>query len=76
MSRRQYAGENKRQKWEYQCALCGKWFSRKEIEVDHIEPCGSLKSLDDLPQFVGRLLCEVDKLRVTCAVCNQGRNHK
>lgn len=72
-SRRQYHGENKRQKWEYQCALCGNWFAAKAIEVDHVLPCGSLKSLDDLPQFVGRLFCETDNLRVTCVECNQAR---
>lgn len=72
-SRRPYNGANKRQKWEYECQLCRGWFSAKEIEVDHIEKCGSLKSLDDVRGFVERLFCETDKLRVTCKECNQSR---
>lgn len=65
-SRRKYKGDNKRQKWEYQCAHCKKWFMDKEIAVDHIEEVGSLKSSEDLKGFVERLFCEVDGLQVLC----------
>ena len=75
-SRRKYEGTRPLQKWEYHCAICGQWLIGKEVEVDHITPCGSLKSLDDLPGFVGRLFCEEDGLRVTCRACNQARNQK
>lgn len=80
--RRPYDGPNTQQKWEYQCALCGEWFpqavtrngKRKPmIEVDHIDPCGTLKSFADLAVFAERLFCEIDKLRVTCVACNQSR---
>jgi len=60
----------KNQKWEYQCATCGGWFADKQVEVDHIEPCGRLSSYDDLPEFTRRLLCECDKLRVLCHDCH------
>jgi hypothetical protein len=63
--------KGKRHRFEYQCAECTKWFKQKEVEVDHIEPCGSLKSFDDLPQFVERLFCEKDKLRVVCKPCHK-----
>lgn len=39
--RRDYKGENKRQRFEYQCNMCKQWFKQSEIQVDHIEPCGS-----------------------------------
>lgn len=71
--RRDYHGPNKRQKFEHQCELCGGWFAAKEIEIDHIEPCGTLKTFADLPQFVERLFCEADKMRKTCRDCNQTR---
>ena len=74
--RRPYVGPNKRQKWEHQCALCGGWFAAKQIEIDHIEPCGELRSLDDLPRFVAVLLSEPDNFRVTCTTCNQSRSRK
>jgi len=38
----------------------------KEIQVDHVEPCGSLKTFEDLPGFVRRLFCEADGLQVLC----------
>jgi hypothetical protein len=69
-ARRKYDGENKRQKWEYQCSTCKCWRNRKQVEVDHIVPCGSLKSLDDLPGFVERLFCEPEGLRVLCDACH------
>lgn len=69
-ARRDYKGVNKRQKYEYQCAICEGWFPDKEIEVDHIVPAGSLRSSDDLKGFVERLFVEVDGLRVLCKQCH------
>lgn len=69
-SRRDYKGENKRQKYEYQCSECNNWFPDKHIEVDHIVPAGSLKSSDDLKGFVERLFCEAEGLRVLCKDCH------
>ena len=69
-ARRPYTGENKRQKYEYQCAECQHWFPDKNVEVDHITPAGSLKSSDDLKAFVERLFCEADGLRVLCKDCH------
>ena len=68
---RPYRGPNKRQKWEYQCANCKKWWSGKEVEVDHIVPAGTLRKYEDLPEFARRLLCEVEELRVLCKQCHQ-----
>lgn len=65
-ARRPYVGPNTRQKWEFRCAVCGGWFAGKDVEVDHVEACGQLRSFDDLPVFCRRLFCEVDGLRVLC----------
>jgi len=70
-ARRDYKGENKRQKYEYQCTSCQNWFPDKEVEVDHKIPAGSLRSSDDLKGFVERLFCEKDGLRVLCKNCHQ-----
>lgn len=75
-SRRDYRGDNKRQKHEYQCSACGDWFMRKNIQADHIAECGSLKSFADLPGFVERLLCEVEGLRLLCETCHQERTNE
>jgi 5-methylcytosine-specific restriction endonuclease McrA len=69
-ARRSYTGDNKRQKYEYQCNMCLNWFSDKEVEVDHIIPAGSLRSSDDLKGFVERLFVEKEGLRVLCKKCH------
>jgi 5-methylcytosine-specific restriction endonuclease McrA len=69
-SRRAYKGPNKRQKFEYQCVHCEKWFPEKKINVDHIHPAGSLNCANDLPGFVERLFCESDNLQVLCEKCH------
>jgi 5-methylcytosine-specific restriction endonuclease McrA len=67
---RAYKGTNKRQKFEYKCNQCGNWFPEKQINVDHIEPAGSLNCAADLPGFVERLFCEQDNLQVLCEACH------
>jgi 5-methylcytosine-specific restriction endonuclease McrA len=69
-ARRAYLGPLKRQKYEYQCNTCKKWFPEKKINVDHIVGAGSLNCADDLPGFVERLFCEQDNLQVLCETCH------
>ncbi len=70
-AKRKSESENKRLKWEYQCCVCGEWFPRKQVQVDHIIPCGSLRCWDDLTGFTQRLFTEPDNLRITCKACHQ-----
>lgn len=69
-SRRAYKGVNKRQKFEYQCNTCKKWFPEKQINVDHIVGAGSLNCGADLEGFVERLFCEQNNLQVLCETCH------
>lgn len=68
--RRKYKGKNKRQRFEYKCNKCKKYFAGKYINVDHITPVGSLRCAEDLPGFVERLFCEVKGLQVLCSECH------
>lgn len=61
-----------RQKWEYQCSACRKWFKGTEVEVDHVNPAGSLTCSDDLKGFVTKLFAE-EGYDVKCNPCH--RNH-
>ena len=74
--RRPYSGPDKRIKWEHKCELCGGWFPAKQIEVDHVEPCGQLRDWSDLERFAKTLFCEAENLRKTCEGCNQERRAK
>ncbi len=49
---------NKRLKTEYLCAKCGKWRKRLDVQIDHIEECGSLNSYQDIVPFLQRLTKE------------------
>jgi hypothetical protein len=69
-AKRDYKGDNPRQKYEFKCAKCKKHFPQKEVEVDHIEPVGQLKGWDDLVPFVQKLFVGVEKLRVVCKPCH------
>lgn len=68
-NRRESQGENKRQKWEYYCSNCSCWFPAKEVIVEHIQPCGSLKSWEDFKEFGERLFVDADQLTVHCKDC-------
>lgn len=71
-SRRPSQSENKRQKWEYQCARCLEWCKGSDVRRDHIEPCGSLRNLDDLAGWLDRLTPESsDAFQVLCEECHQ-----
>lgn len=59
-----------RTKVAYKCAECLELHPSKEVQVDHIEPAGSLKTYSDLPAFVERLFCEQDGLQVLCKECH------
>lgn len=71
--KRKSKSSNKKLKWEYRCKACRGWFARKQVQVDHIESCGTLKTFEDLPDFVRRLFCEVEGLRVLCKECHAKR---
>jgi hypothetical protein len=73
--RRPSESDNKRLKFEHQCAECKNWFPQKQVEVDHIVPVGRLLAFDDLPGFVERLFCEPDGLVVLCEQCHHAKTY-
>ena len=62
-----------RHKYELQCACCEQWFPQKDVQVDHKVGAGSLKTYNDLPQFVERLFCGVDNLQILCRSCHMAK---
>ncbi len=62
---------NKKIRFEYQCAICENYYVRTKVEVDHIVPCGSLKSYQDVAIFIERLTPEdVSAFQVLCKECH------
>lgn len=60
----------------YKCQGCGELFRSNQVQVDHIEPCGSLKTFDDLPGFVERMFCEADGFQLLCKDCHQSKTNE
>ncbi len=53
----------------FTCPLCTVAWPIQMADVDHIEPCGSLLSAEDLPGFFDRLMN--GKVRVICKLCHK-----
>lgn len=75
-ARRPNESDNARLKWEYQCAACRSWFPGSQVEVDHIVPCGTLKSFEDLRGFAERLFVEPEGMEVLCESCHQTKTNQ
>lgn len=73
-SRREVSG--KRHRWEVRCSVCKKWWQQKHIQVDHIEPVGTLKDYSHLAEFVRKLFVPKEKLRAVCKTCHLGITNK
>lgn len=65
-----YGGADKRQKWEFKCKKCKKYYKAKDVSVDHITPAGSLSKWEDVAGFCQRLFVGPDKLQVLCKACH------
>lgn len=66
-----------REKKVYRCAICGESGYREEMQLDHIDRCGSLKSPEDIAQFLERLTCEdSSKFQVVHKECHQSKTNK
>lgn len=63
---------NTRTIWKVKCARCEGWFKKNQVEVDHKKGEHSLKTLDDLVQFVLSILdVTTDGLQVLCKPCHR-----
>jgi 5-methylcytosine-specific restriction endonuclease McrA len=77
VARRPNQSDNPRMKWEFQCRKCTNWFPDKEVQVDHIFPCGSLKNCNDIAGFLARLTPESpEAFQVLCRDCHQQKTNQ
>jgi len=68
-ARRKSQSDNKRLKWEYQCKICEEWLPEKQVQINHIEPCGTLRCYDDIVPFIKRLTAE-NGFECLCKECH------
>ena len=69
LARRPSQSDNKRLKWEFQCAHCKKWHRADEVSVDHIKPWGDPWSMS-FTDALRALLVSVEELQVLCDPCH------
>jgi len=65
------ADKSGRHKFEHQCSDCKEWFPEKQIQMDHVTPCGSIQCHEDISVFVERLLSPVSGYKKLCINCHQ-----
>lgn len=54
-----------------QCGLCGEWFAKSHLDVDHVVEAGSMVTQDMVAGFLERLLCSKENMRVVCRPCHK-----
>lgn len=58
----------------YPCNMCKGWFPRKEVEKDHIEPCGTIRSFEDIGIVAKKMFIEIDEgWQCLCKTCHKAR---
>jgi 5-methylcytosine-specific restriction endonuclease McrA len=61
----------------YLCEHCKKIFKSEQIEVNHKDPCGSLRSFADLSTFAAKLFNEdLNAYEVLCKPCHHKFTHE
>jgi hypothetical protein len=55
---------------QYMCVECKNIHKNKDVSVDHIIPCGSLKKWEDVTPFMKALFCPLHNLQVLCKECH------
>lgn len=75
--RRKYIGDNKLQKWEYQCMSCNMWYPDKQVHLDHIVPLGGINDWDKIVNWYRRAYVDMDGYQLLCKVsCHQIKTNK
>jgi len=74
--KRPYTGTDKRTKFEYHCQGCDHYFKAKEIQIDHIIPCGGINGFDRIVGWFERALCENDGFQRLCLACHLIKSNK
>lgn len=75
LARRPSQTGNKKQKWEFQCAICKQWYMGKNVSVDHITPWGKIWELS-LAEAWSRLLVGTGQLQVLCDDCHDQKTKR
>jgi hypothetical protein len=66
----------KGQRWAFVCSDCNKRHLRRNVHIDHVEPCGALTDYSHIGDFVRRLTPESpNAYRIRCHSCHQAKTN-
>ena len=54
-----------------ECVHCHQWFPKTKLEVDHIVGESSLKSMEDIVNYLNHLMCSPDNMQLSCVPCHK-----
>jgi hypothetical protein len=63
-------GKNGKEVWANTCQHCGNWFKISELDADHIDPIGGLRTLQDAGRWLEKALVEQDGYQRLCKGCH------
>lgn len=64
-------GKQQNEVWCLTCAMCNNIYRQGDCQVDHINPAGSFKSVDDIQTFILNIaFVEIEDLRILCKSCH------
>lgn len=64
-------GISRRCKKVGECEFCNEMFPASKLQIDHKIPAGKLSSEEDLLDFVKRIACMKENMRLTCEPCHK-----
>jgi len=64
-------GLNGRMVWGAVCQCCKAPYKLSELQVDHIEPAGSMNGPGGYGGFLDRLLCDESNMQFVCFPCHK-----
>lgn len=67
---------NTRRRWKFKCEMCEGWFSKSDVEVDHIKGNHSLKSPHDFPSYYDNILnAKPEEMQLACKPCHENKTY-
>lgn len=77
--RREGKNEKGKSRFENTCEHCKKWFPMRDLEIDHIIPCGGISGedwLNKVAPWITKAFVEIDKYQRLCHNCHLKKTTK
>lgn len=62
--------------YTYHCESCGNYFPEKEVQIDHLVPCGACSDAETVGRFATRLFVETTGLQRLCKTCHKAKTQE